>query len=150
MVKIIQMGNLVLGGIFGPSWTAMAQVRKNVFLLVNGWVQLWMKRCGNDFNTPSCWSRLDNLACNDNNNTNIFEENDGSLDKIYFNSTCWYSPRLIYDDDSDNDSRYWQLEIIISLQGLLTVSANISTLVRGTQRALFAGSTIWRCSSWSL
>ena len=25
------MGNLVLGGIFGPSWTAMAQVRKNVF-----------------------------------------------------------------------------------------------------------------------
>ena len=92
-------------------WTQLdchGSSKKECFLLVNGWVQLWMKRCGNDFNTPSCWSRLDNLACNDNNNTNIFEENDGSLDKIYFNSTCWYSPRLIYDDDSYNDSRHWQ------------------------------------------
>lgn len=98
-LKVFRRMTPVAGGL-GLSLVIVGGFFAFYFIVVSGWAIWylaasldpaglpWLK-CGNDFNTPSCWSRLDNLACNDNNNTNIFEENDGSLDKIYFNSTCW-------------------------------------------------------------
>ena len=68
-----------------------------------------MTRCGKEFNTPSCWSNLDQEACNNftaDNNTTV-ENNDDTSDNIvtsnfdnlseplvYYNSSCWYPNHL--------------------------------------------------------
>ena len=100
---------MVPGSILGPRRITLGQVRKKKSYF-------WRKynlitRCGKEFNTPSCWSNLDQEACNnytaDNNNT--VENNDDTSDNIatsnfnnlsepllYYNSSCWYPNHLFY------------------------------------------------------
>ena len=70
-------------------------------------------RCGKEFNTPSCWSSLDQASCNNytaDDNEDTFKNNNDTLDNIavsslnssdnipeqllYYNSSCWYPNHL--------------------------------------------------------
>jgi len=119
-LKVFRRMTPVAGGL-GLSLVIVGGFFAFYFIVVTSW-SIWYLaasldpaglpwvRCGKEFNTPSCWSNLDQEACNnftaDNNNTTV-ENNDDTSDNIvtssfdnlsepllYYNSSCWSANSL--------------------------------------------------------
>jgi len=117
-LKVFRRMTPVAGGL-GLSLVIVGGFFAFYFIVVTSW-SIWYLaasldpsglpwvRCGKEFNTPSCWSSLDQASCNNytaDDNEDTFKNNNDTLDNIavsslnssdnipeqllYYNSSCW-------------------------------------------------------------